>query len=132
MGDLTIRPKSVANVLTDGAASLADPSTVESFVGAIEVCNEIASALNGATGENLTTVSKAEGSALYSKRSLVCLSVIASTESRKLKKVVSLWRDYMYCLQKRRGLFAIYFELYFQFIISGYEVEQYRAIHDSV
>ena len=33
---------------------------------------------------------------------------------------------YMYCLQKRRSLFAIYFELYFQFIISGYEVEQYR------
>ena len=39
-----------------------------------------------------------------------------------MKKVVSI----LYYLQKRRSLFAIYFELYFQFIISGYEVEQYR------
>ena len=51
MKTLTIEPKPVANVLTDGAASLNDPAKIVSFVGAIEVCNEIASALNGAVGE---------------------------------------------------------------------------------
>ena len=51
IGPLTVNPKPVTTVLTDGASALTDPAKVESFVGAMEVCSELASALNGAVGE---------------------------------------------------------------------------------
>ena len=52
MGTLTITPKPVDAVLTNGAAVLADETKMESFVGAMEICSELASALNGAAGKD--------------------------------------------------------------------------------
>ena len=58
LGSLTVKPKPVKSVISDGEAVLSDPSKMESFVGALEICNELASALNGAQSEQIANGSR--------------------------------------------------------------------------